>query len=420
MRSLLAHYLPFKCDGKIVVRTTSAAVAAMIWVPTFILILSCAHARSSPNDLSSIESCISGDVTDQQADLIGNFIAVRYYDLSFDASIFSLACSKRLAALAFNVFDENASLKLVSFFWTDAFLDRLYDVSSSDNRLTCPIECLLRMDRRPSPSLQLFDKIAANPRKLSAPTDYFLLARALVNHALEPEHLRDLIEHSGRPPDALVKNLFVLEPAYNIRNVFSFGADHLSDICVADLCVTPRSIGDIPSCDALAQYAKATDDLDLAVALKFWIVTNGAAFATSCVEEGLRQPLSSVRQTSIATVFSLSIFNPALRENDLIGGFQSGVFLSFNFLSTDVSRLTNLNLRKLRGFSGSFSREILNQLDNARSELSTISVSDGVALLLANGPWTGAHYRLLRCEAFRSADCDRRSIYLSQISKSLK
>jgi hypothetical protein len=108
--------------------------------------------------------------------------------------------------------------------------------------------------------------------------------------------------------------------------------------------------------------------------------------------------------------------------NDIINDFRAGMFKKFDFIDADVSRLANLRLSNVGSLSSSFTRRILDQLDTAPSTfLAAVSAATAIDTLLRTAPWAGAHYTYLLCRsaAVSSADCNRRSIYLREIAKSL-
>jgi len=155
------------------------------------------------------------------------------------------------------------------------------------------------------------------------------------------------------------------------------------------------------------------------VALKLWSLEDGKEFVKNCVVQGLNEPLEKVRQTTIASVFSLSIFNPEIDLNDIINGFKEGLFVNFNFVDSDITLLSNLNILKLRSASSAFTRRILDQL-HASSMVGVIAASREVDSLFKSPPWTAARYKVIVCRSVSDdVGCDRRAIYLSEIMRSL-
>jgi hypothetical protein len=221
--------------------------------------------------------------------------------LSFDSSIFSASCSARIAQHAFERYDEVSSLRLVSFFWTEPFLLRIYDVSKSDRRLDCGLDCLLLLDRRPLAGSALAEKLVSAIHE--APTvDYsFALARTMSNRKLAIEEIARFITSAGHVSDAVLENLFLLDDSENVLATFQLQP---SQVCLVDRCIKTEKISDLHDCDALDHFWRsARGHLHRATALKLWLFTSGQELARSCVDQGLHEPIEKVCQTTIGTVF---------------------------------------------------------------------------------------------------------------------
>jgi hypothetical protein len=121
----------------------------------------------------------------------------------------------------------------------------------------------------------------------------------------------------------------------------------------------------------------------------------------------------------------LHAFDPALQLTDIINGYKSGEFKEFEFHDHDVSRLPNIELSKIQALSSSVAQRLVDQLDASPSRVSSLSdgTHDNIGLLIT-GLSSGAHFELLLCRggdlATRKTGCDKQSIYLSAIGRSIE
>jgi hypothetical protein len=375
----------------------------------------------------SFKHCIEGSASDREAEQVGLILGQRYYDLFFDPGILSEVCVNKIVPHAFVTYDEPTSLKLVLFFWNDAFLSRLYQVSlSNSEQLSCDLSCLLGLERRLLPSLSLFDELARDAARVPAPKNAFLLARSLfLEQRASPEQiskLLDKIEDSNLRND-VIRYLYLLASAENVRNTFEQTNDP-PQICVMEKCVEITKIEGASNCGDFNAKVVALKMLADMIALKSWVLNEGHNVVEDCVVEALHEPLEKIGETSISHVFELFVFDPGLQFTDVVADFKADVFRTFDFLNQDISRLSNLDLGKMQASSGSFARRVVPQLEMHPEAVSLFDdpAHDAVKNLLTLSS-SGARFQLLLCKHNRSpnkAGCDRQEIYLEAMERSFR
>ncbi len=392
------------------------AFAAVLWTSGYV-----AGSQTPSTALTSFDHCISGSQTASEAEQVGQTLTKRYYNLFFDSSIFSTACAAAIARNTFGNYGEAASLQLVSFFWNEAFFNRLYEISTNASHPNCALSCLLQIDHRPLPDLSLFDRLIDDIHGSPASVAPFLIARSLANKGIDPDQLGRFLDRSGALEQKVLERLFLLADSEDIRKEFHEESDP-HRICTLDRCVPVDRIHDINDCETFDHDVQAVGkNIERAIAVKSWTFYEGQKFIRNCVERSLRGPLETMGQTSVASVYALSLFNPEIQLSDLVNGFRAGTFIDFDFIDRDISRLSNLSLPRLQSLSSSFARRILDQLDTP-SAVAAVAGVKPLDALLRTSPWVAARYEYLVCRNQNPSlniACNRRAIYLSAILHSL-
>ena len=216
--------------------------------------------------MASFKRCIDGTADEADAEAVGLTLGRRFAELRFDAGIFSDACADKILPHTFGTYDEVTSLKLVAFFWSDAFLGRLLEMSiAKPAGLSCNLSCLLSLDRRLVPTLSLFAAVMRDRPGLSLPDNLFLPARTLLTgRNIGPERISALL---GSVEDASVREdvirvLYWLADPVFIRGTFQQSADP-ARVCVAEGCIAvaagidPANCADIDGAIAAARSPAA-------------------------------------------------------------------------------------------------------------------------------------------------------------------
>ena len=191
------------------------AFTAVLWTSGYV-----ARSQTPSTALTSFDHCISGNETASKSEQVGRTLTKRYYNLFFNSSIFSPACAAAIARDTFGNYDELASLQLVSFFWNEAFFNRLYEISTNASHPNCALSCLLQIDHRPLPDLSLFDRLIDDIHGSLASDAPFLLARSLANKGIDSDQLGRLLDRSGALEKKVLESLFVLANSEDIRKEF--------------------------------------------------------------------------------------------------------------------------------------------------------------------------------------------------------
>jgi len=400
-------------------------IAVMLAV---ILLVVNTHA-ANPNYavVQGVKNCVDGTGSDTEAQNVGLALGQRYYDLLFDASIFSEFCTARILSHTFRTYDEATSLKLVTFFWSDAFLGRLREVSLARSaQLSCDLICLLGLVRAPLPSLSLYQQLSRDLNGINSTKKPFLLARSLfVQDELQLDKITELLQSiSGTDVrNGVVKYLYLLGNSEFIRKKFGKRRNK-AQICLGETCVDVTSDLDIPDCEKFNAEVLSRRNLDDALALKVWVLNEGREMISRCVSEALDGPIERVEQTSAGYIFQQFIFDSSLQFNDLVNNYKSSMFKEFSFLENDISALSYLDLRKLTSVSFSFSKRIIDQLATDLSALTNTSspFPRNTVELLSHNP-SAARLELILCQAGLSRvvpSCNRRALYLSAIDQSFQ
>jgi hypothetical protein len=314
-------------------------------------------------------------------------------------------------------------LQLVRFFWTDAFLSRLLDVSiSKPDRLSCNLSCLLSLDWRPVPTLSLFPDVVRDLPRLSLPDNIFLLASALrTAQNVAPERtstLLDSIDDVSLRENA-IRVLYMLGDVNFIRHTFRERS--LDRMCVGEKCIAVGLAKNPANCEEIDEAlatAVSVGDFDGIVALKFWALNSGKDLLKDCVVTTLGEPLEQAFPKILAYTPALFIFEPSLDAGDVVDDFRAGVFKDFNFLDQDISELSNIEFSRLRMMSSVFARRIVDQLEVDPAAIATLA-SQGSDGLIAYSS-SGARFEFLICkhrDLSGGAACNREAIYLAAISE---
>jgi hypothetical protein len=381
-------------------------------------------AQAQESKLRIFDHCVNGDATLAEAERVGQAIAKRVYRLSFDSSIFSADCAEQISRFLFSTYDENASLRLVRFFWSDPLLDRLRAVSfSAPDKLQCNFVCLLALDRRPLPTDLMFQRVLRGTSSLDRSSQTFLLARTLfVDHKMSARDIGRSLRLTTKQElrAEIVKFLYVLGSSTFIKSVFD---DRGGTTCIAGICIDIGTVDRIADCNSLNAKIISEKNLDGIVALKHWALTNGEETVQRCLEGALHHWQDPVFFSRAQLIFGLCFFNPEMEFNDVVNGFVHHVFKKFDFLNSDISRLSNVDLSRIGG-SWTFIRRLVAQMPRNPNSLAFLASDKGaVNRSLILGSDSGARLQLLLCR-YRSAGgrfkCDRRSIYLEAMSQSIE
>ena len=386
------------------------------------------HVQMQPSTIAvlrSAERCIQGTASDAEAEILGLKLGEQYYDLAFDASILSSACVEIIQRKVFQNYDQATSLNLISFFWRDSFLERLHHASlDSADHLSCDLACLLAQDRRALPSLALFYQLRRDAKRVPHDKIGFLLARALfIKQPVGPRELATLVESldADQRPD-VVRYLYLLGSASFVAKVF-IGDDKTSRVCIQHHCVGLTAITEPSDCRDFLERTATFHELTDMVTWKSWILGSGQRLVQGCVRNGLQGPLEEVQSTALSVAFEFFLFDPSLRFTDIVSGFKSGLFKSFDFLNEDISQLPNLDLSKLMSASSRFGERLVDQFENDPRSLSILGeeVRSRLGALIDRSA-SGARIKLLLClhhDLRRAPPCDRTEVYLSAMEKSL-
>jgi hypothetical protein len=377
--------------------------------------------------LGGFERCIYGTASDADAEEVGLTLGRRFPALKFDASIFSDACANKILARTFGAYDEITSLKVVGFFWRDAFLSRLLEVSlSTPGSLSCNLSCLLSRDPMPLPTLSLFQAVIRDLPRLSPPDNIFLPAKALFTaQKIAPERMSELLGSIANISlrDNVIRVLYWLSDANFIRNTFRDGTDP-AQICLAEKCIAIAPANNPTNCDEIYRSvtsARRLGGLGPIVALKFWAMNSGKDLVQDCVRRVLAEPVEQAGPKIIVFASGLFVFDPSLNAADVVNNFKSGVFKDFSFMDKDISELSNIEVSRIRTMSSSFARRMVDQLAVDPAALRAVSDNQKARDLIEQSP-SGARFKLLLCERNVlpiSASCSREGIYLAAIRELL-